>query len=59
MVPKEKFSEIAKTALGDGSIVYNPEELSYDDIIMVLEHAWEGTPLDLSKIKKGPKGMKV
>lgn len=46
MVPKEKLPDIAKTALSDGSIFYNPEDLDYDDFLMVLEAAWEGKPLN-------------
>lgn len=53
MVPKNKLPDIAKVALGDGSIFYNPEELDFEDALMVLEAAWEGSPLDQSKIKKG------
>jgi len=53
MVPRERLTEIARTALGDGSVFYNPEELDYDDSLMVLEAAWEGRPLDTSWIKKG------
>ncbi|MCG8687348.1 MAG: iron-containing alcohol dehydrogenase [Desulfobacterales bacterium] len=53
MVPKEKLPDIAKTALGDGTIFYNPEEMDYDDFLMVVQAAWEGEPLDLKKIKKG------
>jgi alcohol dehydrogenase len=53
MVPKEKLPDIARAALGDGSIFYNPEELDYDDFLMVLEAAREGNPLDTSRIKKG------
>ena len=52
-VPKEKLPDVAKTALGDGSIFYNPEEMDYDDFLMVLEAAWEGKPLDKGRIKKG------
>ncbi len=59
MVPKDVLPEIAKLTLNDGAIVYNPEELDYDDVLMVLEHAWEGTPLDLKKIRKGKKTSKV
>jgi alcohol dehydrogenase len=59
MVPKDKLPEIAKLSLNDGAIVYNPEELDYDDILMVLEHAWDGTPLDLKKIRKGKKRSKI
>ena len=53
MVPREKLPDIAKTALSDGSIFYNPEDLDYNDFLMVMEAAWEGTPLDKSRIKKG------
>lgn len=45
MVPKDKLGDIALTALGDGSIFYNPEEMDYDDFLMVLEHAWDGRQL--------------
>ena len=53
MVPREKLPDIAETALRDGSISYNPEDLDYDDFLMVLEAAWEGRPLDTGLIKKG------
>jgi alcohol dehydrogenase len=53
MVPKEKLPDIAKAALGDGTIFYNPEELDYEDFLMVMEAAWEGKPLDKNRIKKG------
>jgi len=46
MVPKEILPDVAKTALSDGSLFYNPEDADYDDFLMVLEAAWEGTPLD-------------
>ncbi len=59
MVPREMLPEIAKLSLNDGSLVQNPEELDYNDALMVLEHAWEGTPLDLKKIKKGKKTSKI
>ncbi|MCP3927178.1 MAG: iron-containing alcohol dehydrogenase [Desulfobacterales bacterium] len=48
MVPEDKLPEIAKTALGDGSIFYNPEELDFDDILKVLKFAWSGEKLDRS-----------
>ncbi len=57
-VPKSALPAIAKTTIGDGTLVYNPEELTYDDALLVLEHAWEGTPLDRKKIKKGRKKVK-
>ncbi|MGA3206324.1 MAG: iron-containing alcohol dehydrogenase [Syntrophales bacterium] len=53
MVPKERLPRISETALRDGSIFYNPEDLDYKDFLMVLEAAWEGKPLDMSMIKKG------
>ncbi|HNY73089.1 MAG TPA: iron-containing alcohol dehydrogenase [Syntrophales bacterium] len=52
-VPRERLPDIARTALGDGSIFYNPEDLDYDDLLMVLEAAWEGMPLDSGRIRKG------
>jgi len=36
----EDFPEIARTALGDASIIYNPEELDYEDIIGVLKKSY-------------------
>ena len=45
MVPKEKLQAIARAALSDGSVFYNPEDLDYDDFLMVLEAAWMGEPL--------------
>ncbi|HCY86189.1 MAG TPA: alcohol dehydrogenase, partial [Desulfobacteraceae bacterium] len=53
MVPKDKLPEIAATAMGDGAIFYNPEDMDYEDFLMVTEAAWEGVPLDPTRIKKG------
>jgi alcohol dehydrogenase len=53
LVPRAVLPEIAKAALLDGASVYNPEETDYDDNLMVLEAAWEGRPLDRTKLKKG------
>jgi alcohol dehydrogenase len=58
MVPKDMIPVIAKAATYDGMKIMNPEEMTYEDNIMILEHAWEGTPLDLKKIKKGKKRIK-
>ena len=52
-VPVESIEAIADKALGDGSILYNPEELDRDDLVMVMSHAWAGTPLDRDLVKKG------
>jgi len=59
MIPKEAFPQIARLALNDGALVYNPEDLDYDDMLMVLEKSWEGEPLDRSKIKKGKRTSKI
>lgn len=40
LVTKEHFEDIARTAMGDGSIVYNPRELRYQDILDVLEKVY-------------------
>jgi len=53
LVSAEQFDEIAEKALGDGSILYNPEELDYEDLVMVMSHAWAGTPLDRNLVKQG------
>ncbi|MBU1169976.1 MAG: iron-containing alcohol dehydrogenase [Proteobacteria bacterium] len=53
MVPKDKLKDIANVALGDGSIFYNPEDMDFDDMMMVLDAAWEGRKLDQSLVKKG------
>jgi alcohol dehydrogenase len=53
LVPGDKIPAIARTATGDASQFYNPEELDYNDYLMVIEAAWEGRPLDRTKIKKG------
>lgn len=53
MIPVEKLPEIARTAMGDAVQFYNPEDLDYNDFMMVLESAWEGAPLDRKRVKKG------
>ncbi len=53
MVSSGRLETIARLALGDGSIFYNPEELDKDDMMMVLTAAFEGVKLDQSLIKKG------
>jgi alcohol dehydrogenase len=52
-VPVESIDSIADKALGDGTILCNPEELDRDDLLMVMSHAWAGTPLDRDLVKKG------
>ncbi len=53
MVPREKLPDIARTGMSDASQFYNPEDLDYNDLLWVMENAWEGTPLDRKKVKKG------
>ncbi len=53
MVPREKLPAVVEAARRDGAVFYNPEEMDAEDILMVLEAAWEGRPLDRSRIKKG------
>jgi alcohol dehydrogenase len=52
-VPKERLAEIIEAARGDAAVFLNPEDLDDEDYRMVLEHAWEGTPLDRNRIKTG------
>lgn len=52
-VSVEQLEEIAAKAQGDGSLLYNPEELDLDDLVMVMSHAWSGTPLNRDLVKKG------
>jgi alcohol dehydrogenase len=59
MVPMEILPEIARLAINDGAMVYNPEDLDYHDALMVLEQAWEGEPHDLKKIKKGKRTSRL
>jgi alcohol dehydrogenase len=54
-VPQSILPTIAKAAMMDGTRLYNPEEILEYDALMVLEHAYEGIPLDRKKIKKGGK----
>ena len=51
-VPMEALPRIARAALDDGMILFNPEDLDYDDFLMVLEHAWDGRPLDRSRVRR-------
>ena len=45
--------QIARAAMDDGEILFNPEDLDYEDFLMVLEHAWDGRPLDRSRVRRG------
>jgi alcohol dehydrogenase len=49
-VPFERLADIAAAARNDPAILLNPEDLDDEDYRMVLEHAWDGTPLDRSRI---------
>lgn len=39
-VKKEQLIDVAKKALDDGSIIYNPKEANLDDLMGILEKAW-------------------
>ncbi len=52
-VRPEHLSLIARASLGDGSNFYNPEQLTYEDILHVLEAAYWGYPLDRALIQQG------
>ncbi len=53
LVPRSMLSAMAEATMLDGARLTNPEEVLPADALLVLEHAWEGTPLDRSKIRKG------
>ncbi|QEN06520.1 iron-containing alcohol dehydrogenase [Oceanispirochaeta crateris] len=40
LVSKEQFPRIALTTMGDASIVYNPVDLGYEEILKVLEESY-------------------
>ena len=52
-VPADALPRIARAALDDGMVLFNPEDLDFDDFLMVLEHAWDGRPLDRSLVWQG------
>lgn len=39
-VTREQLVEVAKKALDDGSIIYNPKEANLNDLLGILEKAW-------------------
>lgn len=40
-VTKDQFEAIARTALNDGSMIFNAKEADFDDLMMLLEKAWD------------------
>ncbi|WP_020611396.1 iron-containing alcohol dehydrogenase [Sediminispirochaeta bajacaliforniensis] len=48
LVREEDLPRIAMLSQGDGSVLYNPEELDYDDALRVLKAAYEGVSLHAS-----------
>jgi alcohol dehydrogenase len=52
-VPLECLPDIVTAARNDPALLLNPEDLDEVDYLMVLEHAWNGTPLDRRRIKTG------
>lgn len=45
LVREDDLSRIADTAMGDASVLYNPEELDFDDALRVLQAAYHGESL--------------
>lgn len=39
-VSKSDFALVAKTAMNDGAMIVNPREVSYEDVLMILEKAY-------------------
>lgn len=39
-VPEDKLSQIAESAINDGSLTFNPEEVDYDDALAILRSAY-------------------
>lgn len=58
LVPQNLLPGIADAIMLDGARLTNPEEFLPSDALPVLNHAWEGTPLDLKEINKGGKKIK-
>lgn len=54
-VPETKLSQIAQTALGDGTLMFNPEDMDYQDCLRVIQAAWEGTALEIARSNITPK----
>lgn len=40
-VPKDKLEEIARAAINDGSLTFNPVEVDYEDAMLLLKEAYE------------------
>ncbi len=57
-VPESMLPVIAQAMMQDGARMANPEEFLPPDAMLVLEHAWEGKPLDRGKVNKGGKKIK-
>ena len=45
MVSRQALPAIAKKALGNVALLYNPEEADYNDLLKVADAAWEGIGL--------------
>ena len=39
-VKKENFDKIARKALNDGAMIVNPKQVTYDDVIEILNKAY-------------------
>jgi alcohol dehydrogenase len=52
-VPRERFPAIVASAMRDGASIFSAEDLDREDVLMVLNQAWEGLPLDRTRVRRG------
>lgn len=52
MIEPADFREILEQVFNDPTNLYNPEETDREEYRMILECAYEGTPVDFKRIKK-------
>lgn len=45
LIREEDLPRVAETAMGDGSVLYNPEEVDFDDALRILQAAYRGESL--------------
>jgi alcohol dehydrogenase len=53
VISADALPRVVRAALDDAAILFNPEDLDYEDYLMVLEHAWDGRSLDRSRVRRG------
>jgi alcohol dehydrogenase len=40
-VSEDQLAQIARVAIDDGSIIFNPKEASHEEILAILQKAWD------------------